>query len=204
MPTYLLLEGNAAGFAGESFIALDVTLDVTPTFTSRVSKHPVERDSELSDHIVNENPTFAISGFISNAPLVGQVNKQSLVDSSSPLDPEAPTYDAQRGQRAYNALIKIRADRVPFSIVTDFAVYHNCFFTSLTLPRSVENAEGIMIEASLEQLRIVDTDSTDIVVTNVAAAKQEDSSGTTSSSTPKKTPKKRSRTAVVLDAQTSD
>lgn len=204
MGTFLILEGSSADYVGESFIPLDATVEVTAVFTSKITKHPVERQSTIADHIVNENVTLSMSGFISNAPLAGQVNLGSLVDTGSNLDPEAPTYDPQRAKRAYNALLKIRADKIPFSVVTEMAVYDNCFFTSLTLPRDVGNSEGLMIEASIEQLRIVDTATTDIVVGNVAASKQADSTGTSSSATPKKKRNTFSNTIQLLEGTTNN
>lgn len=185
MATSLILEGTAATAAGESFISMDATTNVTPSFNSRITKHPVERQASMADHIVNENVTLTMSGYISNAPLQGQVNKSSLVDSTTNLDPEAPTYDAQRGKRAYNALLKLRTDRIPFTVVTEMASYENCFFTSLTLPRDVSNSEGLQVEATIEQLRIVDTATTDVILSSVAADKQGDSTPTSTSAEPK-------------------
>lgn len=53
--------------ANGDIIWFDAILNFTKTFTSQVTKHPIERGGVISDHVTLDNITFQLSGIISNA-----------------------------------------------------------------------------------------------------------------------------------------
>lgn len=48
-------------------IWLDAVLSYDRTFSSQISKHPIEDGSVITDHVTKDNPRFNISGVITNA-----------------------------------------------------------------------------------------------------------------------------------------
>ncbi len=108
-------------------ISLDASISEGHNFNSRVSQFPIEDGANIADNIINDPAGLEITGFITNTPITIFVqNVTNLIDD---------TTGGNRVQTAFDALLKVRASKEPFTIVTGLRTYENMVFTSLNFPK---------------------------------------------------------------------
>lgn len=151
--TTFLAYYKQGGLEGQRFFWMDATTSITPTFRSRVTRHPVDNKGQISDHVINENVVIEVKGQVTNAPVL------SL--SGNFINP-----DGDRVQEAYTFLINLRNSREPITVVAELATYENCVLTSLSLPQNAQMAEALDITATFEQIRTATVERATIFLTD--------------------------------------
>lgn len=61
--------GDSFGEEGVSFIYFDAVQKYTKEYKGKVTEHPVDRQSNITDHYIRQNPKIHIQGYISGADL---------------------------------------------------------------------------------------------------------------------------------------
>jgi hypothetical protein len=135
LPVRLFFKGNRIYGVGN--IAFDLVLSETHNFTSKVTSHPVEDGSEITDHIYNDLENGSINGLISNFSL----NSTGAVTN--------------RAQSVFEALISLWRERTPVTIRTVMRVYENVVITSMPFLREASQGESLPISISFRKIEVV-------------------------------------------------
>lgn len=159
MPIATFIAGGN-GRADQRFFEMDCTTQITPMMDNKLTKHPVEAGSNITDHVVIENNRFSIEGVITNAPVF--VAQKNILGETG-----------KRTQIAYDALEELRNSRSTFTLVTEFKSYPNCVITSLTMEKD-GTFDALKVKVDIEQIRVVRTE----FVLFVAPEKVDDSTST--------------------------
>lgn len=157
MATVLFLAGGRAQ-AGPSF-SMDCYTDISSNFTARVTKHPVEGGSDISDHVITENAIFELKGYVSNHPVAKQ---NTNWPGTIPLE------GGDRVSTAYAELKKLYRGRAPFTLVTSYDTFPNCVITMMGIEErsGFSTEDAIEVNLSIEQIRVFASES---IVVGVAA-----------------------------------
>lgn len=134
-------------------LAFDAATDIRHEFSSKVTSYPVEDKSTVSDHVVNENPRFTVSGVFSDATLeilsIPNNYKQAEV---------------------YRMLLKMRDDRKVVSLLTPLDVYSDLIVTNISVPRSTGQGDALFVDIEFEKIRRVSNELSTVFVGSSATA----------------------------------
>lgn len=140
----------------------------------------------FTDHIRLENKQLTIEGMISESPLSvlgsafnvftgaasGIFNDNRLTSQFSGFATQALAAgfgsiaglianrnqnDLQYPLKAFQFLVELQENRVPFTIVTSLKRYESMVLTNLSVPQEARNGKSLMFTASFEQINIVQT-----------------------------------------------
>ena len=128
-------------------ILLDVIIIEGATATARLTENPVEEGANVNDHIIVEPMTFYTEGIVSNisSNVVGQFTALKT----------ALTQDLTKAQTAWDELLKLRRDRVTFTLVQGLASYENVVLLSLKQDTDKDTANGLFFTATYKELVFV-------------------------------------------------
>lgn len=111
----------------------------------------------------------ALGGFAQQALAAGVGSIAGLILNRSEDDVRYPA-------KAFEYLIELRDNRVPFQIQTRLQTYNDMILTSLSVPQNAASGRSLRFSATFEQIRIVLTSETEIPESNTrnpsSAAKQ--------------------------------
>ena len=140
-------------------VDVDVSLSESHNETSRITKHPIEDGSTISDHIIKDPFTVTITGFISNTPLglkglkdkankivKTPANLKKLVSGKSVLDTM---------QTAYNDLVFLRDSDKPIEVITGLKSYTDMYIQKLSINRTPQTTGGLPFSITLQQIKKV-------------------------------------------------
>lgn len=130
-------------------IHFDVADDIQHDFPSKVTSFPVEDKSTISDHVVNENPTFSISGLFSDAAL-SMTYKQAL--------------GAYTQADVKEMLLKVRDDRKFVSIVTPIDTFTDLILKGVSFPKNNGGNRALVVNLEFEKIRRVSSETTTVFV----------------------------------------
>ena len=134
-----------------SVIWFDCAEQVDHVFPSKVTEFPIEDGASVSDHIVNGNATFSITGIFSDARL----RKPDAQGKATA--PQQPTQT-----ETYQALLKLRDDRKSFSILTPLDTYTNLVLKNLGMPR--DKGDALSVKMEFEQIRRAKSGTTTVSI----------------------------------------
>ena len=119
-------------------------------WSSRITKNPVEKSTDITDHAINDLPSFSITVFIP-ASINININEDLIVNEEykikSPYAFTATKYDI------YNEIIKLRDKKIPFTLVTPVDVFNMILIEKVSLP--VEKGDAFLITMSFQKIRVV-------------------------------------------------
>lgn len=125
-------------------IDVDAYLSESHDFESKVTEHPVESGSVVSDHIILLPPIVNITGIITDTPLL----KWNAV--SGLLTPEEG-----RSLAKIQQMLEMRDAKQLFSISTSLGIYKDYFFIRLSIPFTAEDGYSVKFTATLKKLNLV-------------------------------------------------
>lgn len=162
------------------------TATATPTKNPIESRSGDPIDN-FTDHIRLENKTVQIDGIISESPLtvlgsafniftgavagnlggsiggsgqLGGFATQALaagLGSLAGLIANRNQNDLQFPQKAFDYLIELRDNRIPFTVITRLKRYDTMVLTSVSVPQTAPDGKSLRFSATLEQIEIVQT-----------------------------------------------
>jgi hypothetical protein len=128
-------------------IDIDVTVTDNHSLKSIVTNHPVEDGSNLSDHVYNEPDSYSMQGMITNTPLRGP----GLLGFGGTTDSVQTVFDALR---------KLRDDKIPFTVITSLRRYENMVFSDINIPRDSQTGQTLRFSATMIQIVTVSVETT--------------------------------------------
>ncbi len=143
-------------------VQLDVIIRESATTNSVITKNPVERGADFTDHIIIEPMTFEVEGVVSNIStgLLSNLDInpfktiENLADS---LDNTVSniTGATTRSQIAWEALLQLQATREPFELIQGLKSYPNVAILSLTETQDKDTSNGLIFKAKLQEIIVV-------------------------------------------------
>lgn len=135
---------------GTEIVTLDITYVYTFTYPSKVTAFPVETGAVISDHVINEQFKLKIEGEVSEAHTL-------FFPGSS------------RRRDAFDALVRIRDSRSPFTVVTYLKSYSNMIFTNLEFSINPTSGESLPISMEFAQILLVAAQSVQVPGRNTSS-----------------------------------
>lgn len=132
-----------------SVIQFDCATDVNHSWPTKVTEYPVESGASVSDHMVNGNATFSVTGIFSDARLrkPDPKGRSTVPDLPSQSD-------------TYKKLQKLRNDRVAFSLLTALDTYPNIVLKNMGMPQ--DSGTALKVTMEFEQIRFVTSGTTTV------------------------------------------
>lgn len=128
------------------YITADLFVNVNPTYSRKIARHPVEAGVDFSDHITLDPRTVTVSGIISDRPL-----DYNVIQST-------PDF-YERIRDVYDELLRIWNDTSSTTLVDIISgdkEYKNMCLVRLNIPQDQENGEALFFEAYFEEIRTID------------------------------------------------
>lgn len=116
-------------------LVMDVTVEETHTDDAEFSDHPIENGADITDHVILLPSGLTITAGVSDSGGTSAGDKRSV--------------------EAYEKLLELRAERIPFDVVTGKRVYKNMLIRSLSHTTDKETENSILFTAELRQVIIV-------------------------------------------------
>ena len=175
--------------ADSTILSFDATTSLSHQFSSTVTSYSVEDRSTVSDHVVNNNPKFSLSGVFSDASAPENPNNttsevKTLLNSSG--------QGANKRQHQYNQaetyrlLLDIRDAREVITLVTPIDTYTDLILTDLTIPRATGQGRALFVDMTFEKIRRVSNELTTVFIGSSGKGKKvPETEGTTATKTAK-------------------
>lgn len=142
-----------------------VLLDLAQTHSGKATPtdSPVERGSDITDHIKVDLRPFTATCFVGNSMLEAEASDMDgATSATSTIDAGAASFTingisapTDRVRLVYRRLLDIQEAATLVTIVTDLDRYESMCITDLSFP--VTNKDGIEFELSARQVRIAET-----------------------------------------------
>jgi len=143
----LFSEGNKIGN-----IEIDVVLSEGASSKVTATKNPVAKGADTTDHIRVEPMTFTFVGMVSDTPVKFLGNISNVFKSSG----------ARISLQTWNKLLKLQADREPFTLRQNLRSYNNIFIESLDYTQDKESSNVLLFTCKMSELIYVGQDETNI------------------------------------------
>lgn len=130
-----------------SAIELDIIISESASATARVTENPVEHGANVNDHIIIEPLTFTTVGVVSNisSSTLGQFTRVPTIFSQN----------TAKSKEAWEALLELQADRLPFILVQGLKEYKNIVIISLSESQDKNTANGLFFTATMKEIIFV-------------------------------------------------
>ncbi len=131
-------------------LQFDLILSEDHALTSKVSSHPVEGNSDITDHIQNQLRVGKLRGLVTNHPI-----QEFPKDRKSATIPD-PSAQGRAGI-AWEICKGIWTKRQIVTVVTCLEIYPDVAITDMSTKRDSETGEALEIEVSFQQVRRIST-----------------------------------------------
>lgn len=132
---------------------VDAALSEDHSFDSEVTSFPVERGSNITDHIRQLPVSVTVEGIVSDTP----VGRAGVVRSGvAALQEEGLVESVPFSAEALDTLLGIRDRGEPVTITTSLRVYENMALEKLSVPRDASTGAALRFTATFVQIRIVE------------------------------------------------
>jgi hypothetical protein len=139
VPQLIGIKTHVGGFFFDAFLKLDHERRLT------ITDHPVEEGANITDHAFVEPKAVSIEIGMSDVCA-------SFIDGQF-------TQRFSRSVSAYDTLEKMQADRIPISIHSKLATYHNMLIENITAPDDYLTRHGLRATIFFREIIVVSTDT---------------------------------------------
>lgn len=145
-------------------IDIDACLEETHDLGNMVTDHPVEEGMAITDHVRPEPDRVTLRCFVSNTPLSTEQVQSAVRAGDVQFRTTAPRDIENRGTNAFLELKKMRDQGTLISVTTSLKQYgvgsdDKMVIERLSIPRTLQNVDGLEFSLSLKQIRVVKTRS---------------------------------------------
>jgi len=137
-------------FIGE--IELDVTVSESASSSSSITSNPVENGADVNDHIIINPMTYTIVGVVSNTKVstLGGLNTIEQLSTGNVF-----TKQSTPSSEAWDELLELQADRIPFTLVTNLKAYDNVVIENLNTSQDKDTSNSLHFTANLREIIFV-------------------------------------------------
>lgn len=111
-----------------------------------VTDHPVEQGANISDHMRPKPRTLAISGMVSDAPIVDNSNGTAGPFNLGDPGPAETAYSVLEGRRKAGKL---------HTVVTKLNTYQNMALTYVSEPRDAQSGDALNFTLNFKEVTVV-------------------------------------------------
>ena len=134
-----------SSFVGVTKQIQDLQIDIVSSevieLPSETTDNPIESGSEVTDHIINKPIMFR---------MVCQIGGSTLLNFTD------------RKLEGYEALKKLRDDKLPVTVVSGLETFSNMLINNITIDRNLQNASVLQFQIEFKQAKIVSSQRVDI------------------------------------------
>lgn len=133
-------------------IVLDCTTIEDHNYTAAVTQNPIEDGSTISDHVNLQPVTITVEGLVSDSPL-----GFALIGTAQNVANQIRTLfgTQSRSKTAFDEIIKLWKNRIPFTVLTNLKRYDNMVISSANFPFSNTTGKALDLKIEFTQLSIV-------------------------------------------------
>lgn len=132
----------------------DVTIQEQHNDSSTITSHPVERGAAITDHIYrNPNDLVVVAGW-TNSRLSAILDQSRII-------------------RIYEQLLALKESGQPFTVVTGKRIYRNMVMAALATTTDKETENALIVTATMREIIIVETQSTQVPPSQVQSQPQQ-------------------------------
>ena len=143
-----------SSFLGVNKSIQDLEIDIVSSevieLPSETTDNPIESGSEVTDHIINRPIMLR---------MVCQIGGSNLTNWTD------------RKIEGYEALKKLRDDKLPVTVVSGLETFTNMLINNISIDRNLQNASVLQFQIEFKQAKIVSSQRVD-VSNNVSATKE--------------------------------
>jgi len=141
--------------ANGNIIYFDTAESVVKDFPSKVTSHPIEEGSPVTDHVISEPRKITVMGVISDASFMFAEDDpftevRTLDDGTTRRVPIAG-----RSLAALSELEQIRDNREKFQLETRDEVFTDMVFTAFSVPRDKSTGDAARVKFTAQQISTV-------------------------------------------------
>ena len=143
-----------SSFVGVTKQIQDLQIDIVSSevieLPSETTDNPIESGSEVTDHIINRPIMLR---------MVCQIGGSNLTNWTD------------RKIEGYEALKKLRDDKLPVTVVSGLEIFSNMLINNISIDRNLQNASVLQFQIEFKQAKIVSSQRVD-VSNNISATKE--------------------------------
>lgn len=142
--------------ANGDIIYFDTAESVVKDFPNKVTMHPIEDGSPITDHVVSEPRKITVTGVISDAAFMFQDDDPFTTVAGQIGSPDQRRVAIPgRANAALQVLEAIRDGRELFQLETRDEVFENMVFTSFSVPRDSRTGDAARVNFTAQQITTV-------------------------------------------------
>lgn len=126
-------------------IELDVIIKESAQSSATITSNPVENGADVNDHIIINPMTFTIDGIVSDT-------KVSILGG---LTSTAFTIDDTPSKNAWESLLQLQAERIPFTLEQNLKSYDNVVIENITTSQDKDTSNALIFSANLKEIIFV-------------------------------------------------
>ncbi len=130
-------------------IVLDVVIEESASASARMTSNPVEKGADINDHIIVDPMTFTMSGLVTDAVSNAVDGIQGLTGTGVYTGKTSPSKDK------WNDLLKLHAEREPFTLEQGLRSYENVVLLSLSESQNKDTSKALFFTATFQVLNLV-------------------------------------------------
>jgi len=137
-------------FLGE--IELDVIVSESAQASATITANPVENGADVNDHIIINPMTFSMTGVVSDSKvaILGGINTIEQIASGN-----AFTKEDTPSKEAWELLLELQAERIPFTLITNLREYENVVIENLSTSQDKDTSNALIFTANMKEIIFV-------------------------------------------------
>jgi len=135
-------------------IEFDANLSEGHSWTADITSNPVERGSEIADHIRNMPDQVNLVGFVTNTPFLENQTSEngSVIDNDS----------EDRVEKIIGKLRELKDKQSTLQVFTKYIVYTDMAIKSIDFTRDASNTNALIFTIQFQKILIVSTQTVDV------------------------------------------
>ena len=138
----------------ESLFIGDVAVSQQHQLNGKVTSHPVEDGSQISDHVIHDPVTLTVSMEVSNHPICLD---PLMLDTG--FAASGSNVNNSRIANAFDTLSRIKNERRIFNFQTGLRYYQNMVIESVGVTQNAPTRDVLRFSATLKQVEIVNSET---------------------------------------------
>lgn len=168
------IQGAQTGVQEKAVFTLDCSINEVHSRESPPTEFPVEDGTTITDHILVKPFQLELNGMVSDTPI--SLIASAITTGASAVLPRAgilaggaafALYSAIAKSQspsvlAFGQLLKLQAQRQPFTVITSLQRYPSMWIKSLSVPRDAKTGDALVFKLTLVQLTVVSPQTVNI------------------------------------------
>ncbi len=146
--------------------AIDAEIRADSSLTNVVSKFPVEKGADVTDHVRPEPVTFTVEGIVSDTPLGEMIQERSQFTIINGEAFSKPSHEARA------RLKEINATREPITVESSTGTFKNMVLESLLETRDASTGDSYRFTATFSEIVLVTNERTTVKTSQPRASKE--------------------------------